>query len=493
MKKTTLLGLLALLILAGCGTSKSGSAKSVSEKAVADREVTLLAVNDMHATIDNFPRFAFMVDSLRILYPEMLLVTAGDNQTGSPINDQYHEKGLPMIELMNAVKFDLSAVGNHEFDVGVKNFETHTQIAGFDYLCANLKSPEGMEFAIHPYKIITMPNGLKVGFVSVLDLNPNNQPDCHPDNITGFSFTNPYETAQQYLHLKDSADVLIYMNHFGFENDVKLANSFPKGVVDLIIGGHSHTKVDKEQIHNDILITQAERRLKYATLIHLTVSPDGQVSRSMQLLTVGKTGSESVDVRAMVDEYNNNPEMQEVIAEALFDFRTTDELGYWMADALQATAKTDIAVINKGGVRVDDLPAGGVTRKIILTIDPFGNQVVTLNLTGHELKAFVSDMFGRDEYRLMYPAGMHLNYTVEGEVDVKLIDIEFLNEDGTPFDMDRTYSVATNSYVLATAIFDREDPGKTLSITTAEGWINWLLKEKTVKSYQEEKRVFIGN
>lgn len=487
MKNKILSALLVLLVLTSCGTSKR-----VTEKPIADREVILLAVNDMHATIDNFPRLAFMVDSLRALYPDMLLVTAGDNQTGSPINDQYHEKGRPIIELMNAVGFDISAVGNHEFDVGVKNFETHTKIARFDYLCANLSSPQGMEFDIKPYKIITMPNGLKVGFVSVLDLNPNNQPDCHPDNIIGFSFANPYETAQKYLHLKDSTDLLIYINHLGFENDVKLANTFPKGAVDLIIGGHSHTKVDKEQIHNEILITQAERRLKYATLIRLVVRPDGQVNRSMQLLTVGQTGNEQAAVRAMVDEYNNNPEMQEVIAKAPFEFRTTDELGYWMADALKATAKTEIAVINKGGVRIDHLSAGDITRKIILTIDPFGNQVVTMNLTGHELKAFVSNMFGQDEYMLMYPSGMHLSYTVEEKDGFKLIDLELINEDGTPFDMDKTYSVATNSYVIVTANFQRQDPGKTLSITTAEGWINWLLEEKTVKNYQEVKRVFVN-
>ncbi|HPW66757.1 MAG TPA: bifunctional UDP-sugar hydrolase/5'-nucleotidase [Salinivirgaceae bacterium] len=468
-----------------------GASKSVAQKAIIEREVIILAVNDIHATIDNFPRFAFMVDSLRAIYPDMLLVSAGDYQTGNPINDQYHEKGRPIIELMNHVEFDLSAVGNHEFDVGVKKFETYTKIVHFDHLCANLSSPEGMEFNIKPYKIITLPNGLKVGFVSVLALASNNLPDCHPDNLVGFSFTNPFETAQKYLYLKDSTDLLIYINHFGFENDVKLANLFPKGAVDLIIGGHSHTKVEKEQIHNGIMITQAGRKLNYATLIHLTVCPDGQVSRSMQLLTVGQTGNEQVAVRAMVDKYNNDPEMQEVIAKANFDFRTTDELGYWMADALKATAKTEIAVVNKGGVRIDHLPAGEITRKTIFTIDPFSNQVVTVNLTGHELKAFIGSMFGRYEYSLMYPSGIHLNYTV-AEGGFKLIDLELLNEDGTRLEMDKIYSVATNSYVIATADFKRKDPGKTLSITTSEGWINWLLEEKTVKNYQEVKRVFIN-
>lgn len=478
--------LILFLVLTGCGMNKRKSQKTDTE-----REVVILAVNDIHANIDNFPRFAFMVDSLRALFPDMLLVSAGDYQTGNPVNDQYHEKGRPMVELMNSVGFNLSAVGNHEFDVGIKFFETYTKIAQFDHLCANLISPEGTEFNIKPYKIITLPNGLKVGFISVLALGSNNLPECHPDNLVGFSFTNPFETAQKYLYLKDSTDLLIYINHFGFENDVKLANTFPKEAVDIIIGGHSHTKVEKEQIHNDIMITQAGRRLDYATLIRFTVYPDGQLNRSMQLLTVGQSGNEKADVRTMVDKYNNNPEMMEVIAKAPFDFRTTDELGYWMADALKATAKTEIAVVNKGGVRIDHLPAGEITRKTIFTIDPFGNQIVTLNLTGHELKAFISNMFGQNEYSLMYPSGIHLNYVV-GKEDNKLIDLELLNEDGTPLNMDKTYSVATSSYVITTADFQRKDPGKTLSVTTSEGWIKWLLEEKTVKNYQEVKRVFIN-
>ncbi|HOG20884.1 MAG TPA: bifunctional UDP-sugar hydrolase/5'-nucleotidase [Salinivirgaceae bacterium] len=477
--------LLVFFVLTGCGTNKR-----TTQKEVVEREVIILAVNDIHAAIDNFPRFAFIVDSLRAIYPDMLLVSAGDHQTGNPINDQYHEKGRPIIELMNSVRFNLSAVGNHEFDVGVKEFEKHTKIANFDHLCANLTYFHGMELNIKPYKIIILPNGLKVGFISVLALGSNNLPECHPDNLVGFSFADPFETAQKYLYLKDSTDLLVYINHLGFENDVKLANIFPKGTVDLIIGGHSHTKVEKEQIHNGIMITQAGRRLSYATFIRLAVGSEGQLNRSMKLFTIGP-GNEQTTVRAMVDKYNNNHEMMEVIARAPFDFRSTDELGYWMADALKATAKTEIAVINKGGVRIDYLPAGDITRKIIFTIDPFGNQVVTVNLTGHELKAFISNMFGQNEYSLMYPSGIHLSYIV-GKEDYKLIDLELLNEDGTQLDMDRTYSVATNSYVITTADFQRKDPGKTLSITTSEGWINWLLEEKTVKNYQEVKRVFIN-
>ena len=128
-----------------------------------------------------------------------------------------------------------------------------------------------------PYKIITLPNGLKLAFLGLLQINQNGIPDTHPDNTKGFTFRSPFETAHEYLYLKDQSDIFIALTHLGFENDVKLAETMPAGI-DLIIGGHSHTRVDKEQIHNGILITQAENKLKYGTLIKLTVKSDGTLA-----------------------------------------------------------------------------------------------------------------------------------------------------------------------------------------------------------------------
>ena len=102
------LSVIVLLSWTSCGTSRKQALVPQEPKMLH-----ILAVNDMHAAIDHFPRFVFMVDSLRALYPDMLLFSGGDNQTGNPINDQYSPKGLPMIELMNALRFDVSAVGNH--------------------------------------------------------------------------------------------------------------------------------------------------------------------------------------------------------------------------------------------------------------------------------------------------------------------------------------------------------------------------------------------
>jgi 5'-nucleotidase / UDP-sugar diphosphatase len=104
------------------------------------------------------------------------------------------------------------------------------------------------------------------------------------------------------------------------------------------------------------MITQAENKLKYGTLIKLAVGSDGTVSRSMKLIDIRNSKNEKPAIRAMVDRYNDNPVLNEVIATAADDFSSYEELGYLMADAQRAAAGADIALMNPGGVRIDQLP-----------------------------------------------------------------------------------------------------------------------------------------
>ena len=80
------------------------------------KEVHILSANDMHAAIEAFPQLSAIADSLRALYPSLLVFSAGDNRTGNPLNDRYSIGGYPMVALMNQVGFDASTLGNHEFD-----------------------------------------------------------------------------------------------------------------------------------------------------------------------------------------------------------------------------------------------------------------------------------------------------------------------------------------------------------------------------------------
>ena len=473
--------LLSTTLLISCGTSRK-----LVEIPKA-KTIEILAVNDMHAAIDNFPRFAFMVDSLRNIYPHLLLVSGGDNQTGNPANDQYPEKGMPIIELMNAVNFDLSAVGNHEFDSRLVGFEKITHKAKFDFICANIEPPAAADFLIKPYKIIKTPNGIKTAIVSFLNINLNGIPDTHPDNVKGFKFNDPYETAKDYLFLKDSCDVFVMLNHLGFEEDVKLANQLPAKSVDVIIGGHSHTKVEKDQIHNGIMITQAERKLKYATLIKLTVNPDGKVDREMQLLTVGKKGNTRSEIQTMVDDYNNNPALTETIAIAEDDFSSYEEVGYLMTDAIRIATEADISFINPGGVRVSTLAKGPVRTKDLYEMDPFGNEMVLFKLSGHEIRSLLLSAFTLDEYLPMYPSGMTTRYLLAP--DGKLKDVELFTTDGKSLDMDKIYSVVMNDYMAASYKFKHQDPGQGLFRPSAETTIEYLKGLKRIPSYRGVQRV----
>lgn len=474
--------LASVLAFTACGGSKQ-----IAVERAANKQITILAVNDMHAAVDNFPRFAFMVDSLRGLYPDLLLVSAGDNQTGNPVNDQYPEKGLPMIELMNALSFDLSAIGNHEFDSSAEGLSNLLGKANFDFICANVMVPSIEKFPIKPYKIITNKDGVKVAFLSILDINQGGIPDSHPDNVREFRFADPSETTLEYLHLRDSADLFVLLSHYGFENDVELANNLPSNVIDLVIGGHSHTKVDKDQIHNGIMITQAERKLKYATLIKLRVGPEGKVGREMQLLTVGKKGNSRADIQTMVDAYNNNPALTETIAIAEDDFSNYEEIGFLMTDAIRFASGTDLAFINPGGVRISTLAKGPVRTKDVYEMDPFGNEIVLFNLTGHEMRNLFLSAFLLDDHLPIYPSGMTMRYMLNP--DGKLKDVELLTTDGKPFDMDKTYSVVMNDYMASVYKYDHNDPGQGLFRPSAETIIEYLKGLKTIPSYRGVTRV----
>lgn len=475
---------LAIGLLPACSSLKHAGTALPPE-----RQAVIFAVNDMHATIDNFPKLAYIVDSLKTIYPDMLLVAAGDNQTGNPVNDQYPEKGLPMIELMNATGFDLSAIGNHEFDSRPEGLGNLTSKANFSFICANLSMDNTLNAKISPYKIFTLPNGLRVAFLGLLQISQNGIPDSHPDNVKGFSFRSPFEAAPEYLWLKDSSDIFIALTHIGFEEDVKLAESMPAGI-DLIIGGHSHTRVEKEQIHNGIMITQAENKLKYGTLIILTISKDGTMQRSMQLIDIRNSKKEKPSIRAMVDKYNDNPVLNEVIATSADDFSSYEELGYLMADAQRDAAGADIALMNPGGVRMDRLDKGPVTIKNVYQLDPFGNELVVTNLTGGEIYSLMRAAWPVDDKSPLYPSGVRTELKLNAEGNP--VEINILTENGTPLEINRIYSVAMNSYMTQVYRYQHSDPGQSLFISTADALISYLKKQNIVRSYRGEKRIQIA-
>ena len=351
-----------------------------------ETELVILSVNDMHANIDLFPKFATMVDSLRAIYPDMLLFLAGDNRTGNPVNDQYDPVNYPVITLMNEVGFDLCTVGNHEWDGDVINFQNDIERARFPFLCANVFVPKAVNLDIKPF--VTMEHqGVKMAVIGMIEVRHDGIPGAHPDKLKAVSFKRPEVVLPDYKYLRNENDVVILLSHCGFEDDMELAQANPW--LDAIIGGHSHTLIEKPGETNGVLITQSGSHLKNATLLKLRVKGHKVVRKEAIVLDVNKVRKEKPEIKKLVNEFNDAPALNEPIAIAKSKFETSEELGCMMTDAIREVSGADFAFQNTGGVRVTHLKKGPITVKDVYSIDPFNNEVVVYQMTGAQVKKYI--------------------------------------------------------------------------------------------------------
>ena len=435
-------------------------------------EIDILAVNDMHANIDMFPKFAAMVDSLRAVYPNLLLFSAGDNRTGNPVNDQYNPVNYPMITLMNEVGFDLCAVGNHEWDADVDNLRNDIKRARFPFLCANVFIPESVNLDIKPY-VTFEHQGVKMAVVGMIEVRHDGIPGAHPKNLTQVSFKRAHEVLPQYRYLNDQNDVVILLSHCGVEDDMELAQANPW--LDAIIGGHSHTLIEHPTETNGVLVTQSGSHLKYATLVKLWVKDNRVVGKEAVVLDVNKVRKEKPEIKKMIDGFNDAPALNEPIAVAKTKFENPEELGCLITDALREISGADFAFQNTGGVRVNHLKKGPITVKDVYSIDPFNNEVVVYQMTGQQLKRFVVNTYKKNGGYPSYVSGM--TYSVDDNGDH--INV-YLNPDKGSFGKNTIYKVAINSYMASTVNIESVDEGRSQFMTSEEMMIEFLRRHKEV-------------
>ena len=477
MKSKKLLWILALLALVFFLTyryQREDKGQRQSETAVVTEgtEIDILAVNDMHANIDMFPKFAAMVDSLRAVYPNLLLFSAGDNRTGNPVNDQYDPVNYPMITLMNEVGFDLCAVGNHEWDADVDNLRNDIKRARFPFLCANVFIPESVNLDIKPY-VAFEHQGVKMAVVGMIEVRHDGIPGAHPKNLTQVSFKRAHEVLPQYRYLRDQNDVVILLSHCGVEDDMELAQANPW--LDAIIGGHSHTLIEHPTETNGVLVTQSGSHLKYATLVKLWVKDNRVVGKEAVVLDVNKVRKEKSEIKKMIDEFNDAPALNEPIAVAKTKFENPEELGCLITDALREISGADFAFQNTGGVRVNHLKKGPITVKDVYSIDPFNNEVVVYQMTGQQLKRFVVNTYKKNGGYPSYVSGM--TYSVDDNGDH--INV-YLNPDKGSFGKNTIYKVAINSYMASTVNIESVDEGRSQFMTSEEMMIEFLRRHKEV-------------
>ena len=450
-----------------------------------EQKIYFVTTNDLHAAIDNFPKAIAVIDSLRTAHPDMILLGAGDNRSGNPINDRYSKVAYPMVALMNEAGFEASAFGNHEWDGGPQALSDVVSWSNFPYLCANVTFDDSLNIPCLPYKIFER-NGLKIGVIGAIQVGENGLPDFHPKHSSGSHFQKIEDVLPQYQTLRDSCNVLVMLSHCGHEEERELAGKFTW--LDAIFGGHSHTKVAETTIVNGVLVTQAEYKLKYLTLSTFTLMDGKVVDKKQELVSVANSTLTNEKAQAMVDEFNNNDVFEQVLAENEADIVDIGSMGCFMADAIRTVAGTDLAFQNYGGVRYyDTLRKGPFILKTLYALDPFDNEIIRFDLTGKEIVDMLTVAYPTDNrVGPVLCSGCTYEYKIK---DGEMTDIKVKLDNGKPLEMDKKYSVVMNSYMSSVFDFEHEDDGASTFMTSNEMSIEYLKDHPTI-NYSKVKRTF---
>ena len=240
--------------------------------------LTILHTNDVHSYIDPFPadhprnpnmggvsRRAALIEKIRLENPNVLLLDAGDIFQGTPYFNYYG--GELEFKLMSMMKYDASTIGNHDFDNGLEGIAAQMPHASFEFISSNYDFKNTiMDNYVKPYKIFNK-GGVKVGVFGLgIELNGLVDKKNYKETI----YNDPVEIAQEMVRIlkqEKKCDLIICLSHLGYKYntepdricDLKLA-ALTKDI-DLIIGGHTHTFLDKPTIvknleQKEVLVNQ---------------------------------------------------------------------------------------------------------------------------------------------------------------------------------------------------------------------------------------------
>lgn len=437
--------LIISVLLVSCAVKQPKHANN----SINQKELVILSVNDMHAKIENMPKFAYVVDSLRNLYPELIIVSAGDNRTGNPYNDRYPEhSNFPMINMMNELGFDVSELGNHEFDGNINGIRYFANTAKFPVICANAYFTDYPDLKLPPYVSVTRKidgKDVKVIFLGMIETENHGKPSSHEKNMKNVDFKPAEKVIPEYLYLKDSCDVFVLLSHCGMPDETKFAMEFPE--FDIIIGGHSHDLCTK-QFDSGVLYTQSKSYLTYTTVSKIKFKDGSIVSVEAQPIDLKKVTKVDAEIQKEVDGYYANPDFHTVLGRAINPFDGWDALGAFMADAARYIVKTDIGMQNPGGVRLDSLHGGNLTKADIFALDPFNNELVIAKMTGRQIENYLN-VASTDDGDCTHVSG--ITYTIDGnrsdDGKITFTNAKAYLKDGQPIDPEKVYTVSINSYM----------------------------------------------
>jgi 2',3'-cyclic-nucleotide 2'-phosphodiesterase (5'-nucleotidase family) len=429
------------------------------------KTITVLHTNDMHASfvpheavwikndskplVGGFNELSFAVDSLRKGKNATLFLDAGDVMTGNPITEYDYRgaQGGALFEMMNMLGYEAWCPGNHDFDISQDNLIRLTSLIKFPTLSANLKKSGDRLFGNDKEYVIIEKNGLKIGIIGLITEKLSSL--VNESNLTGLSVDPMAATLQRLINKLDpQTDLLIALTHQGVDEDEVLARSVTG--LDIIIGGHSHTRIKQPRVVNGILIVQAGSNCENLGVLTVTVDHDTVSEYNCNLLQLWYTSTRPKTVLSrFIDSVQTSidKDYNEVLATLDGDWKRSESgsaIGNFIADAQREAAHADVAFMNNSGIR-KELSRGPITKRALFEVMPFRNTLVTFPLTGAQVKQVIVHSIKNKNN--IHPSGIRCGYRRSGnEIIFDTIEIN-----GKPIDESAVYTCAVSDYFAGEA------------------------------------------
>ena len=429
-------------------------------------ELTILHTNDMHASfvphdafwvkgtpkplVGGFKELAFTVDSIRHADHNVLLLDAGDVMTGNPIADLEYDgaQGGALFAMMNMIGYDAWCLGNHDFDISQTNLRHLTAIAKFPTLSANVVDTLGA-YPVNnkPYTIIEK-DGLRIGIIGVMSQDLYHL--VNQNSLVGIKVLDPVATTQHWIdQLAPKTDLLIALSHEGVDEDSVLAMHVTG--LNIIVGGHSHTRLRHPRLVNGVLIVQTGSNCENLGVLDVTVETHSVVKYDGRLIQLWYDNDRpATRLSAFVDSVQQviDKDYNVVLATLKKDWRRSNgesSIGDFVVDAQRAAAHADVAFMNNSGIRAD-VSAGPLTKKDLFAVMPFRNILTTFQLSGKQLRDVVLHCLGEREGISF--SGITCTWKKGPGHEPEIVSMMI---DGKPLDDNRMYACAASDYFVGEA------------------------------------------
>lgn len=496
------LGALLLLLAVLLGSLLACS--QLSEKRTED--IIVLYTNDIHCGMANNIGFAGLAAYRKACLkktPYVTLVDVGDAIQGNTFGAV--SRGEYAVTLMNEIGYDFAVLGNHEFDFGMERLSEHMKNAKAHYLGCNVrytgKGENALE-ALKPYEIISY-GETDVAFIGVS--TPESPVSSKPsyfmedgcfvyDFYGGEDGSLLYACVQSYVDecREQGADYVILLTHLGDEESASPYTSVElirqtQGV-DAVLDGHAHheipCRIEENKVGKDVLLSSTGTGME--NIGQLTISPSGNLTVGL----ISDYDAKDAQMQAAVETAKSRYEAQMLQTVAWSDCTLScyegdirlvrnreTAIGNFCADAYRSVSGADIAFLNGGGIRAD-LPSGDITYADLIAVNPFGNTLCMVEVTGRDIADALEFACRFTEAQsaengkavgefggFLQVSGLRFTIdtgipsaavedengmfaSVSGERRVK--NIEVLGHDGTyaPLVPEKTYTVASQNYMI---------------------------------------------